>query len=142
MSTETPLVATSATDRSRQLEWSRGLSVTGRLIAAFGGALLISAIWTPWFFGLVGTAVVLSGVALLEYEGPYDDSPPTFSPTPHRPQTRRTELAPEREPLDVLPTAELFDPEGSERARVLSCAGGNSGEGEITTRYAAGSARR
>jgi hypothetical protein len=84
MSSETPRVATSAKGGARQFEWSRGLSVTGRVIATIGGALFISAIWMPWFFGLVGTAVVLSGVALLEYGGPYDDNPPTVSPYPDR----------------------------------------------------------
>jgi len=77
MSSENPLAATSAPGGTRHVEWSRGLSLTGRVIAAIGGALLVSASWTPWFFGLVGTAVVLTGVALLEYEGPYDDGPPT-----------------------------------------------------------------
>ena len=80
VSNENPLVATSAAGRTRQLESSRGLSLTGRVIATIGGALLVSAVWTPWFFGLVGTAVVLTGVALLEYRGPYDDNQPTFSP--------------------------------------------------------------
>jgi hypothetical protein len=82
MSTENPRTATSATGPVRQLDRSWGLSLTGRVIAAIGGALLVSAIWTPWFFGLVGTAVVLSGMALLEYHGPYDETPPTSSPTP------------------------------------------------------------